>query len=95
MEKEKRHIACYCCRFYKPFYVMGYMKFDRLDYGLCQRYGETKRIDNKHDCCNNFIGVYSYPRMDRILAMKKLAEAADSINVIMQIMVEDSHTRIE
>lgn len=87
---ENNRKACYSCKFYKPYFICANIHFEKLDYGLCVRKGEKTQIDDKHQICEHFSGLYCYPRFTSKIAMKKLAEAADSINIIMQLFKDIS-----
>lgn len=77
---------CYSCRFYRPYYTKGNIKFDRLDYGRCNR--EKVTVD-KHESCDEFSNMY-YGRINRKQAA--LAALTDNIHAlaeIKQILEED------
>lgn len=81
---ENKH--CYDCRYYKPYFVKGHMKFDRLDYGICAKNNEGKE---KHEGCACFSHKY-YGRANRREAA--LAALTEHINVLAEIkqILDDS-----
>ncbi len=79
---------CYYCRFYKPYYTKGYIKFDKLDTGLCCKSRET--VD-KHYCCENFCRQ-SHVRIDKkAAALSKICENINILSEIKQILEEDDN----
>ena len=87
-KQEKNYMECCRCRYYKPYFLCDYTQYTKLDYGLCVYKDERKPVQ-KHDTCKEF--TYKlYDRVDSKWTLAKLSAAADSINIIMQILKEKS-----
>lgn len=89
MENENKH--CYGCKYYKPYYTKGYMKFDRCDIGLCVK---KKATVERHEACEE----YSYKHYSSLnrkqTALKVLVENINLLAEIKQILEEDDEEAI-
>ncbi len=81
--------CCYDCRFYRPYYVKGYIKFDKLDMGQC---GQTETTVEKHGVCEKFQNR-RYCRIDRKQAA--LTENLNAIGELKQILEDDESEALE
>lgn len=88
-EKENKHLACYNCSHYHPFYTRGYSHFDKQDYGLCIICGVKILIDDKHGYCTNYSGHFAYRRKCTRTAIKKLNDIAEDVDELLQILKEE------
>ena len=90
MEKqENKHIGCYSCSHYHPFYTRGYSHFDKQDCGLCIICGVKTLIEDKHNYCTQYHGHFSYMRKCTRTAIKKLNDVAEDIGELIQILKEE------
>jgi len=86
---EKR---CYDCRFYRPYYVKGYIRFDKLDMGQCR---QTETTVEKHGGCEKFQNMH-YCRIDRKqAALAALTENLNAIGELKQILEDDESEALE
>ena len=87
---EERH--CYGCRFYKPYYIKGYVQFDRCDIGLCAK---QKTTVERHGFCENYSCAY-YGRVNRKqAALSAIAEHINVLSELKQILEEDDDEAIK
>jgi len=84
--------CCYDCRFYRPYYIKGYIKFDKLDMGQC---GQTKNTVEKHGGCGKFQNRH-YCRIDRKqAALAALTDNLNAIGELKQILEDDESEAVE
>ena len=90
MEKENKH--CYGCRYYKPYYTKGSIRFDRCDIGLCAK---KKITVERHEVCENY-NCMLYGRVDRRqAALAAVVEHIDLLSELKQILEEDDEEAIK
>ncbi|MDE6441457.1 MAG: hypothetical protein K2L12_01725, partial [Clostridia bacterium] len=90
MEEGNKH--CYSCRYYKPYYTKGYIKFDRCDIGLCTRKEETVE---KHKICENYYRMYNIRLNRRQAALSAIAEHINVLAELKQVLEEDDAEAIK
>lgn len=87
---EEKH--CYGCRYYKPYYTKGNVKFDRCDIGLCAK---KKTTVERHEVCDKYSCMY-YGRINRKqAALSAIAEHINVLSEIKQILDEDDDEAIK
>lgn len=78
---------CFQCSFYRPYYMKGYVKFDRLDIGQC---GMTRETVNKHNGCEKFSFHHYARNNDRIQsAMQAIADHINILSELKQLLEEE------
>ncbi len=78
---------CYSCRFYKPYYVKGNTRFNKLDTGYCT---QSKTTVEKHCECEKFQNMYFARYNFKKAVFSALAENLNTIAEIKQILEEDT-----
>lgn len=84
---------CYNCRFYKPYYTKGNIRFDKLDIGLCSHTKTT--IEKRNGACEYFQCMY-YARINpKQAALSALTENLNTFSELKQILEEDEEEALE
>ncbi len=84
---------CYNCRFYKPYYTKGTIRFDKCNLGLCL---QTKTTIEKHSAaCQSFQCTYCVRINPKQAALSALTENLNIISELKQILEEDEEEALE
>ena len=87
MEEEKSKCQkCYNCGFYTPYYLKGYIKFNKTEEGWCR--AKAAQV-NRHGSCERHISVY-YRRKNysKSHTYKTLLMILSQLSEIRQIIEE-------
>ena len=91
MEKKKVQ-KCWNCGSFKAYYTRGICAYDRVGIGFCNKKSE---IVKNCDCCREWSKNYKMTGVRNGLRKKVLERISEDIEMIKQIMIEESKEKAE
>ena len=79
---------CWSCNFYRPYYTMGYCRFDKQDLGYCSR--SKEQVADKHNTCGLWCRNHWSRSMRKQVALRSLLEILQNLEHV-RIILEEEH----